>query len=95
MEDGTGRGQSAQLISKIVTALPLNIRMEVLSYLESTDGDIESRSVEAVLQILNVRYGKTDYERARAWLSPFDEHRREMGKIIKISGLDSQDASRA
>ena len=37
-----------QLISKIATSLPLNIRMEVMTYLESTESNVESRSVDAV-----------------------------------------------
>ena len=80
-----GAGQT-QLISKIATALPLNIRMEALAYLESTESNIDSRSVNAVLQILNARYGKTDPERAWDRLSSFAEFKRGSGEITKISG---------
>ena len=47
-----------QLISKIVTVLPMNMRMEVLGYLENTESKSETRSVETVIQMLNSRYGK-------------------------------------
>ena len=56
-----------QLLSKIDTAFPLNSRMEVLSDLGSAESNLESRSVDAVVQILNVRYGKTDSGRAWTW----------------------------
>ena len=72
-----------QLISKIVTVLPLNIRMEVLAYLESTESNSESRSVDTVIQMLNTRYGKTDSERAWSWLSSFTEFKRESAENFK------------
>ena len=72
-----------QLISKLVTALPLNCRMEVLTYLGSTESTIESRSVDAAMQISNVRYGKTDSGRARTWLSSFAEFTRENAENYK------------
>ena len=74
-----------QLISKIVTVLPLNIRMEVLAYLESTESNSESRSVDTVIQMLNTRYGETDSERARSWLSSssFTEFKRENAENFK------------
>ena len=84
-----------QLISKIVTALPLNVRMEIMTYLESTESNIESRSSDAVLRILNVRFGKTDSERAWSWLSSFTEFKRGNGENYGDFGRDSIAASRA
>ena len=76
-------GNQTQLISKIVTALPLNSRMGALSYLESAASNPESLSAAAVMQISNDRYGKTDSERAWAWLSSFAEFKRENAENYK------------
>ena len=66
--------------------------MEVLTYLEGTEVNPESRSLDTVKQMMNARYGKTDSERAWSWLSSFTEFKRGILQIIKISGFDSRDA---
>ena len=74
-----------QLISKIGTVSPLNIRMEVLSYLESTESNIDSLSLDMFAQALNVRYGETDSARAWTWLSSFTEFDRRNTENSKDS----------
>ena len=72
-------GNSTQLISKLVSTLPINSRMEVLAYLESTESDPQSRTVDKVMEMSNRRFAKTDPERPWSWLSSFTDFKREGG----------------
>ena len=74
---------STQLISQIVSTLPINSRMEVLTYLESTESDPQSRTVGRVVGMLNRRFGKTDTERAWSWLSSFADFKRDRSEHFK------------
>ena len=72
-----------QIIAKIVSTLPTNSRMEILAYLENTESNPESRSVDKVMEILNHRFGRTDTERAWSWLSSFTEFKRDASENFK------------
>ena len=65
---------------------PLNTLMEVLSYLESDESNIDSRSADSVMQISNTGYGETDSERAWALLASFAEFKRENAENYKDIG---------
>ena len=72
-----------QLISKMVPSLPVNSRMEVLTYLETTENQPHMRTVDHVVDLLNQRFGKTDSERAWSWLSSFTDFKREVNENFK------------
>ena len=65
------------MISKMIAALPLNSRMETLTYLEESETCPERRRLDDVIQMLDTRYGRTDSEKAWAWLTGFTNFRRE------------------
>ena len=66
-----------QLLAKLIHVLPLAVKTEALIYMENTEQTPEQRSIGAVIEMLDSRYGKTDSERACAWLSAFTDFKRE------------------
>ena len=71
-----------QMISKIVSASPMNSRMGILTYLESTENRINDRPINEVMKVLDVRYGVTDSDRAWGWLTAFAESWRESNETF-------------
>ena len=61
----------------MIAVLPLNSRMETLKYLEESESCPERRRLDDVIQMLDTRYGRTDSEKAWAWLTGFANFRRE------------------
>ena len=72
-----------QLVSKIVAAFLLNMRMEVTTYMENTESSADARSIDAVLQIMNIRFRITDSERAWSRLSSLAEFKRQSAENFK------------
>ena len=44
-------------------ALPLEIRIDALTYVGETESDPESRDMKRISDLADVRYGKTDAEK--------------------------------
>ena len=85
--------KSNQPIAQISTVFPMNPRMEISTYLEKLNSPPENRSVDAVMQLMNTRYGKTDSARAWSWLTSLAESKwGATGGIPKYSRLDSTGA---
>ena len=66
-----------QILAKLIHVLPLSVKTDALLYMESTENQIESRSVDKIMQLLDQRFGRTDSERACSWLTAFTEFKRE------------------
>ena len=69
-------GKESQPISKMIAALPLNSRMGTLSYLEESEAQPERRKLDVAIQMLDVRYGRTDSEKEWSWMDGFTNFRR-------------------
>ena len=72
-----------QILAKLIHILPLSVKTDALLYMESTEGQVESRSVDKIMQLLDRRFGRTDSERACSWLTAFTEFKRENGENYK------------
>ena len=69
---------TTQLMAKIITVLPLSIKMDALSYMEETEACPESRDLQKLFDLLDERYGRTDTEKAWMWLSQFNDFKRNV-----------------
>ena len=74
---------TTQILAKLIHALPLSTKTDALLYMESTEKSPESRTVDHVMRIMDVRYGRTDSERACSWLAAFTEFKRESNENYK------------
>ena len=74
---------TTQVLAKLIHAMPLSTKTEALLYMESTEKQPESRSVDAVMKMMDLRYGRTDSERACSWLTAFTEFKRESNENYK------------
>ena len=72
-----------QILAKLIRVMPLSTKAEALMYMESTERSPESRSVDRVIEMLDVRYARTDSERACSWLTAFTEFKRESNENYK------------
>ena len=80
---GYPTGTVSQFLSKIISVLPPAAKIMGMSYMESTDSCPMSRSVDAFIRMLDQRFGKTDSERAFAWLKEFTQFSRKSGENLK------------
>ena len=53
--------------------------MDALTYMEETAKDRQSRDIQKLFGILDERFGKTDSEKSRMWMSHFAEPKRKTG----------------
>ena len=74
---------ATQLLAKLIHAMPLSVKSESLIYMEQTERDPNSRSISHVMDLMDTRYGRTDSERACAWLSAFTDFKRETQENYK------------
>lgn len=57
--------------------------MAAMPYMERTEQRPESRPIRKIFEILDYRFGKTDTEQSRIWLSKFEGFKRTTGKNFK------------
>ena len=74
---------ATQLLAKLIHVLPLSVKTESLIYMEQTELCPETRSIAAIMDMLDSRFGRTDSERACAWLTSFTEFKRETQENYK------------
>ena len=67
-----------QLLSKLIMILPVSVRSDALTYMEETEKAPQSRDTQRIFDLLDARYGKTDTEKSRMWLSQFTEFKRNV-----------------
>ena len=72
-----------QILAKLIHALPLSTKTDALLYMESTEKNPESRTVDHIMRLMDTRYGRTDSERACSWLTAFTEFKRESQENYK------------
>ena len=73
----------AKLIAEIADVHSANSRMEISTYLESTESDVNGRAIGRVMAILDRLYGEPDSERAWSWFPAFDEFYSDPGANYK------------
>ena len=74
---------SAQVLAKLIHALPLPLKTDALLYMESAEKEPEARSVDHIMRLMGTRYGRTDSERVCVWLTSFTEFERERNENYK------------
>ena len=74
---------TSQLLEKIISVLPQLSKLYGLAYMEQTGAEIESRTVQALMTLLDERYGKTDIERSWSWLTRIAEFSRSPNENLK------------
>ena len=67
---------TSQLLSKMVTVLPQQAMLDGMVYTEQTGADAETRAIQALMNILDARYGETNSERSWSRLNQFAEFAR-------------------
>ena len=67
---------ASQLLAEIISALPKPPKLAGLEYMEQTIAGPESRSLQALMELLDEGYGKTDSERHWPWLNQFSDFAR-------------------
>ena len=72
-----------QILAKLIHALPLSVKTDALLYMEPTEKNPETRSVDHIMRLMDQRYGRTDSERACSWLTAFAEFKRETNENYK------------
>ena len=72
-----------QLLAKLIRVLPLSVKTESLIYMEQTELCPETRPIAAIMDVVDSRFGRTDSERACAWLTSFTEFKRETQENYK------------
>ena len=85
----------AQLMAKLIHVHPLAVKTEAIAYKELADQAPDSRAIVKIVDMVDSRFGATDSERARAWMTAFADFKRETQEITRISGLDSLDVLRS
>ena len=78
--DGFPTSTGSKILPGIISVLHQPSKITGLAYMESTEGSPKPRSLQALIQQLDARYGKTDSERPCAWLQEFT------GFALKPSG---------
>ena len=72
-----------QLLAKLIHVLPLAVKTEALLYMDQTEKNPGERTVNHVMDMLDSRFGRTDSERACAWLTSFTDFKRETQENYK------------
>ena len=72
-----------QLLAKLIHVLPLAVKTESLLYMEQTEKNPQTRTINHIMDLVDTRYGRTDSERACSWLTAFTEFKRETHENYK------------
>lgn len=60
-----------QLLAKLTHALPLEVKTEALLCMGQTERQPESRPIATIINMLDSRFGRTDSEKTRPWITAF------------------------
>ena len=71
------------IVGEIIPVLPKPFKLAGLSCMGQTGNAVETRTIQALVYLLDARYGKTDSERSRPWLNQFAEFAREPAGNLK------------
>ena len=74
---------TSQLLARVIAALHQPSKLAGMAYMERTGTNPQSRTMQALIDILDERYGKTDYERSYDWLTQFTEFARSANGNLK------------
>ena len=72
-----------QLMDKMISCLPMSVRMDAMTYMEQTESKPHTRDSQSIFDLLGARFGKTDTEKSRMWLSQFTDFKRSPSENFK------------
>ena len=73
----------AQLLAKMISCLPMSVRMGAMTYMEETESHPRKREMKPILDLSDTRFGKTDTGKSWMWLSQFTEFKRNSSGNFK------------
>ena len=82
-QDSYATATTSQLLARAIAALPQHPKLAGMAYRENTGTSPRVGTMQALVDMLGERCGRTDYERSYAWLAQFTESPKAPSENIK------------